>query len=650
MVEITLLDGKRLNFESPISGYEVAKKISNSLAKDAYSMFVDDELTDLSRIIETSSKVQFITLKNKDIILPMIRHSLAHVLAEAILELYPNTKLAVGPAVENGFFYDVMPKAPFKEEDLQKIEKRMHEIIDRKEEISRSVVKTKEALERYKQEEEIFKVSILENITDDTVTFYKQGNFNDLCRGPHVPNTGMLPKSFKLHRLSSNYWKGDKNQPSLQRISALAFLSQSDLESYLALQKELEKNDHRKLGKDLDLFHLQEEAAGSVFWHEKGWKLYRNIEAYIRNKLEQHDYKEVKTPQLINRSLWEQSGHWEKYPEHMFIVENAKDENKQPLALKPMNCPAHIQIFKQGMKSYKDLPLKMAEFGCCHRNEPSGSLHGIMRVRAFTQDDAHIFCTQDQIVSETKAFCSLLKEVYKDILGISDVLVKFSDRPDQRAGDDDVWDIAEKALYNASKEAGLDPVLNKGEGAFYGPKLEFTIKDTLGRDWQLGTLQVDFILPKRLGATYIGEDGEKHIPVMLHRAILGSFERFMGIMIEHYKGRFPLWLSPLHIVLATVSNKVDDYAQKVYQKFIEAGISVELDNRAEKISYKIREHVANKVPLIALIGEKEASEDLLTIRLPQDLGQLVCKTDEVIQHILTHIERKELSLDNFGKK
>ncbi len=638
MIEIKLLDGSKLVFDKPTNGLEIAEKISAGLLKNSYAIYVNNELWDLSRVIDFNANVQLITNKNTDILLNLFRHDLAHILAEAVLYLYPDTKLGTGPSTENGFFYDFYPTKQFKEEDLEQIENKMKELIDSNNTFIRKVKSIEQAKEFYKAKGELFKLEILENIPDKEVSFYKQGNFEDLCRGPHCVSSGLLPKSFKLNRLSGVYWKNDANNPMLQRISGIAFLNDKDLNAFLNLQIELEKNDHRKLGKELDLFHIQEEAVGSVFWHQRGWKIYKILENYVREKLDIYNYQEVKTPQLLDKKLWEESGHWDKFGEKNMFVFNG--DSNTTLALKPMNCPAHIQIFKQGIKSYKDLPLRMAEFGSCHRNEPSGSLHGIMRVRAFTQDDAHIFCTPEQIIDETKSFCDLLQEIYKEIFGEIELSVKFSDRPLNRAGDDLVWDKAEQALMNAAKKAGLDPILNSQEGAFYGPKLEFTIKDSLGRQWQLGTLQVDFILPQRLGATYIAEDGSKQIPVMLHRAILGSFERFIGILIEHYKGKFPLWLSPVHIVLASVSQVANDYVIKTNEKLKICNINSILDIKSNKINYKIREHTLNKIPIIGIIGEKEIQDETITLRFLNIEKQITLSIEEAINLINKNIELK----------
>lgn len=640
MVEITLLDGSKLNFDASVTGYDVAYKISPRLAENAFAIYVNDDLWELNRAITFNAKIEIVTNKNTDVILPLLRHDMAHLLGEAIMELFPEAKLGTGPVTEYGFFYDSLPDRPFKEEDLILLENKMREIIDREEDVIRREISKKEAIELYKSQGQDFKVEILEGISDETVSFYKQGNFDDLCRGPHIYNTKKIPKSFKLTKVSGIYWQGDAKNPMMQRVYGVGFLNQKDLDSYSTLQAELEKNDHRKLGKELDLFHMQEEAVGSVFWHDKGWRLYRTLESYIRNKLQNNGYLEVKTPIVLDRSLWEASGHWDKFGENMFVINN---NDNTVLALKPMNCPAHIQIFKQGQKSYRDLPYRMAEFGCCHRNEPSGALHGIMRVRSFTQDDAHIFCTEDQISQETVSFCNLLQEVYKEIFGNDvNIIVKFSDRPEKRAGDDDIWDKSEKALWESAKRAGLDPILNKGEGAFYGPKLEFSVKDSLGRDWQLGTLQSDFILPVRLGASYIAEDGNKHIPVMLHRAILGSLERFIGILLEHYKGKLPLWLSPVQICVMTISNKFDDYGSKVADSLKQNGINVELDTRYQKISYKIREHTLNKVPLMLVVGEKEEQNNTVTLRVLGADKQITLELQEFINIVNNNINKKLL--------
>ena len=626
MPNITLPDGSARSYDGPVTAATIASDIGPGLAKAALIAVVDGDEWDLSRPIETDAAVALVTVKD-DAALALLRHDCAHVMAEAVLELFPETQVTIGPAIENGFYYDFHRDTAFSEDDLAAIEKRMHEIVDRDEAIVRSVWSRDDAVAFYQKNNEPFKVELVEAIpTDETVTFYQQGNFIDLCRGPHAPSTGKIGHAFKLMKVAGAYWRGDSNRPMLQRIYGTAWTSEKDLTAYLTMLEEAEKRDHRKLGKQLGLFHLQEEAAGSVFWHAKGWVLYREIEAYVRRRLDAAGYNEVKTPQLVDRSLWEASGHWEKFGENMFT---AQSEDERTLALKPMNCPCHVQIFRQGIKSYRDLPLRMAEFGSCHRNEPSGALHGIMRVRAFTQDDAHIFCTEDQITEESVKFCALLQSIYADF-GFDDVRVKFSDRPDVRAGDDATWDRAEAALTDATHAAGLDTVLNPGEGAFYGPKLEFVLRDAIGRDWQCGTLQVDFVLPDRLDAEYVGEDGNRHRPVMLHRAILGSMERWIGILIEQYSGRMPAWLAPVQIVVASITDSANDYAREVAACAAAAGLRVETDLRNEKISYKVREHSVMKVPFILAIGEREAEAGTVALRRLGSNDQQVLDANETI--------------------
>ncbi len=610
MPNITLPDGSQRNYDGPVTPATVAADIGPGLAKAALLAVVDGAEWDLSRPIDGDASLSLITAKDAAA-LALLRHDCAHVMAEAVLELFPETQVTIGPAIENGFYYDFHREKAFSEDDLAAIEARMHEIVDRDEEIVRSVWTRDEAVDFYKKNNEPFKVELVEAIpADETVTFYRQGDFIDLCRGPHLPSTGKLGHAFKLMKVAGAYWRGDSNRPMLQRIYGTAWATDKDLTAYLTMLEEAEKRDHRKLGRQLGLFHLQEEAAGSVFWHAKGWVLYREIEAYVRRRLDAAGYSEVKTPQLVDRSLWEASGHWEKFGENMFT---AQSEDERTLALKPMNCPCHVQIFRQGIKSYRDLPLRMAEFGSCHRNEPSGALHGIMRVRAFTQDDAHIFCTEDQITDESVKFCALLQSIYADF-GFTDVRVKFSDRPDVRAGDDATWDRAEAALTAATEAAGLDTVLNPGEGAFYGPKLEFVLRDAIGRDWQCGTLQVDFVLPDRLDAEYVGDDGNRHRPVMLHRAILGSMERWIGILIEQYAGRMPGWLAPVQLVVAAITDNANDYAEQVAFAAAAAGLRVETDLRNEKISYKVREHSLMKVPFILAVGGREAEAGTVALR------------------------------------
>ena len=610
MPNITLPDGSQRSYDQPVTPATIAADIGPGLAKAALLAVVDDAEWDLTRPIENDARLSLVTAKDEQA-LALLRHDCAHVMAEAVLELFPETQVTIGPAIENGFYYDFHRETAFSEDDLSTIENRMHEIVDRDEPIIRNVWTRDEAVAFYKKNNEPFKIELVEAIpADQTVTFYQQGDFIDLCRGPHLPSTGKLGHAFKLMKVAGAYWRGDSTRPMLQRIYGTAWVTEKDLAAYLHMLEEAEKRDHRKLGRKLGLFHLQEEAAGSVFWHAKGWVLYREIEAYVRRRLDAAGYSEVKTPQLVDRSLWEASGHWEKFGENMFT---AQSEDERTLALKPMNCPCHVQIFRQGIKSYRDLPLRMAEFGSCHRNEPSGALHGIMRVRAFTQDDAHIFCTEDQITAESVKFCSLLQSIYADF-GFHDVRVKFSDRPEVRAGDDATWDRAEAALTDATKAAKLDTILNPGEGAFYGPKLEFVLRDAIGRDWQCGTLQVDFVLPDRLDAEYVGEDGNRHRPVMLHRAILGSMERWIGILIEQYAGRMPAWLAPVQIVVASITDQANDYAREVAAAAADLGLRVETDLRNEKVSYKVREHSVMKVPFILAVGGREAEAGTVALR------------------------------------
>ncbi|MGB1998708.1 MAG: threonine--tRNA ligase [Candidatus Puniceispirillaceae bacterium] len=610
MPNITLPDGSQRSYDQPVTPATIAADIGPGLARAALLAVVDDAEWDLTRPIEYDARLSLVTAKDEQA-LALLRHDCAHVMAEAVLELFPKTQVTIGPAIENGFYYDFQRETAFSEDDIAAIEKRMHEIVDRDEPIVRNVWTRDEAVAFYKKNNEPFKIELVEAIpADQTVTFYQQGDFIDLCRGPHLPSTGKLGHAFKLMKVAGAYWRGDSTRPMLQRIYGTAWATEKDLAAYLHMLEEAEKRDHRKLGRQLDLFHLQEEAAGSVFWHAKGWVLYREIEAYVRRRLDAAGYSEVKTPQLVDRSLWEASGHWEKFGENMFT---AQSEDERTLALKPMNCPCHVQIFRQGIKSYRDLPLRMAEFGSCHRNEPSGALHGIMRVRAFTQDDAHIFCTEGQITAESVKFCSLLQSIYADF-GFHEVRVKFSDRPEVRAGDDATWDRAEAALTDATKAAKLDTTLNPGEGAFYGPKLEFVLRDAIGRDWQCGTLQVDFVLPDRLDAEYVGEDGNRHRPVMLHRAILGSMERWIGILIEQYAGRMPAWLAPVQITVASITDQANDYAREVAAAAADLGFRVETDLRNEKISYKVREHSVMKVPFILAVGGREAEAGTVALR------------------------------------
>ena len=610
MVAITLPDGSVRDFDGPVTGLEIAQAIGPRLAKDALAVKVNGTLRDLARPIEDDAAVEIVTRGHGDA-LELLRHDAAHVLAQAAQELYPGTQITFGPATEIGFYYDFVRDEPFTPADLEAIEARMHEIVERDDPISREVWERDKAVAFFEGAGEAYKAEWIGELpSEETITVYHQGDWTDLCRGPHLPSTGKLGHAFKLTKLSGAYWRGDARNAQLQRVYGTCWETEKQLKAYLTMVEEAEKRDHRRLGRELGLFHQQEEAAGSVFWHPKGWTLYRTVEHYMRLCLEAAGYREVKTPQLVDRALWEASGHWEKFRELMFTAES---EDERTLAVKPMNCPCHVQIFKQGLTSYKELPIRLAEFGSCHRNEPSGALHGLMRVRAFTQDDAHIFCTEDQINSETVAFCDLLRSVYRD-LGFDEVTVRFSDRPEVRAGSDEIWDKAEAALRDAAEGTGLDYTLDPGEGAFYGPKLDFVLRDAIGRDWQCGTLQVDFVLPERLDATYVGEDGAKHRPVMLHRAILGSFERFLAILIEQYAGRFPLWLAPLQVVVATITSDADAYAAEVVEALAAAGLRAEADLRNEKINYKVREHSLLKVPVIAVVGRREAEEGTLALR------------------------------------
>jgi len=618
-VTITLPDGSTRTYPTPVTGFDVAQSIGAGLAKAALAMKVDGVQRDLSETIHHDAKLSILTIKDEEG-LDIMRHTTtAQVLARAIKLLWPTAQLAIGPTIDNGFYYDIDLGYKITPDDLPKIEAKMREIIASGTTVTREMWARDEAIAMFEARGEAYKADLIcraaENDTTEIgkISLYRQGEgddaFIDLCRGPHVPSLKHISSAFKLTKLAGAYWRGDSNNQMLQRIYGLSFASQKELDAYVHMLEEAEKRDHRKLGRQLDLFHMQEEAIGQVFWHDKGWTLYRTLEEYIRGKIRREGYIEVKTPILVDRTLWEKSGHWEKFRENMFTV---KDEERD-LAIKPMNCPCHVQIFNQGIKSYRDLPLRMAEFGSCHRNESSGSLHGLMRVRAMVQDDAHIFCTEDQILSETRAFCTLLQEVY-DELGFKDVRVKLATRPDVRAGNDDTWDKAEKSLGDAVSACGLEFTIAEGEGAFYGPKLEFHLRDSIGRSWQCGTLQLDFVLPERLDAQYVGEDGAKHRPVMLHRAILGSLERFIGILIEEYSGKFPLWLAPVQVAVCTITNEHDAYAIEVAALLRKAGIKVITDLHANKINYKVREHSEGKIPVIIAIGAREAAERTVAIR------------------------------------
>ncbi len=640
MVKLTLPDGSSRDYDQPISGTEVAVDISPGLAKAALAIRVNDSMKDLATVIAEDCDFSIVTAKDEGA-LDLLRHDAAHVMAQAVQELFPGTQVTIGPSIENGYYYDFARDEPFSTDDFEKIEKRMAKIVDQDLEIISEVWERDKAIEYFQSIGEKYKAEIISDLPEDKeITIYRQGEWLDLCLGPHLPSTGKLGKFFKLMKVAGAYWRGDSRNEMLQRIYGTAWADKKALKAYLLMLEEAEKRDHRRLGREMDLFHLQEEAAGAAFWHPKGWTLYRTVQNYMRDRLEETGYEEVNTPQLVDRTLWEESGHWEKFREAMFI--SAADEDKV-LAIKPMNCPCHVQIFKQGIKSYRDLPLRMAEFGSCHRNEPSGALHGLMRVRAFIQDDAHIFCTEDQITSETKSFCDLLMSIYKDF-GFDDVIVKFSDRPEVRAGEDSVWDRAENALIEAVQAAGYEYDLNPGEGAFYGPKLEFVLRDAIGRDWQCGTLQVDFVLPERLDASYVGEDGERHRPVILHRAILGSFERFIGILIENFAGRFPFWLAPLQTVVATITDDASDYAEEVLAALKTAGIRAEADLRNEKINYKIREHSHGKVPIILVVGGREAEERTVAIRRLGGKVQEIVALDQAVDTL--HSEAADIGIKN----
>ena len=615
-IAIELSDGSSRRFPSGISGFEVAKKISSSLAKKSIACSVNGKLTDLSTNLTDDCSLTIHTTADTEIALELIRHDCAHILARAVQEIWPNVKVTIGPVIQDGFFYDFDKEEPFSENDIEKIESLMRSIIEKKDPVRNEIWDRKRAMRFYEDKNEPYKVELIKDIpTQEDVRMYWHGDWQDLCRGPHLVHTGQVPAdAFKLTRVAGAYWKGNSKNKMLQRIYGVAFRNKEELKQYLFRLEEAEKRDHRKLGREMDLFHLQEEATGSIFWHPNGWKLYSILLEYMSRKLENSGYLEVKTPQIVDRKLWEKSGHWDKFRENMFIVEVDEQEKAPRInALKPMNCPCHVQIYNQGIKSYRDLPLRMAEFGACHRNEPSGALHGLMRVRAFLQDDAHIFCTEQQIESETKEFINLLSVVYKE-LGFADFKIKFSDRPENRAGSDQVWDRAEQSLKSATELAGYNYSVNKGEGAFYGPKLEFVLTDALGRDWQCGTLQVDFVLPDRLGSTYINDMGEKHTPVMLHRAILGSFERFIGILLENTSGRLPFWLAPTQIVIASITTNMEHYVDEIAVSFKNMGLRCKVDNRNEKINYKVREHSVSKIPIIAVVGEKELRTRSINVR------------------------------------
>ncbi len=627
MPVITLPDGTKKAFKENITIDDLSNSIGSGLAKATVAGRINGKLVDASEVISDDSDVIIVTNSDPEG-LEIIRHSCAHLFGHAIKQMYPQAKMAIGPTIENGFYYDIDLDISLNDKDLDAIEKKMKELASTDYSVIREVVNKDKALKAFKERNEEYKIQIINDIPDDEIiALYYHNEYTDMCRGPHVSSTRHL-RSFKLMKIAGAYWRGDSKNKMLQRIYGTAWANDKDLKNHLNLLEEAEKRDHRKLGKELDLFHFQEEAVGMVFWHPKGWSIYRELEEYIRRKITKGGYLEIKTPQLIDKKLWEASGHWDKYSEHMYTSE----ADDRELMLKPMNCPGHIQVFNQGIKSYRDLPLRMSEFGSCHRYEPSGALHGLMRVRNFVQDDAHIFCTEDQIESETILFCNILKEVYEE-LGFDKVSIKFADRPDERVGEDSIWDKAESALSKAAKATGLPFDENKGDGAFYGPKLDFYLHDAIGRVWQCGTLQVDFNLPNRLNASYIGEDNNKHIPVMLHRAILGSLERFLGILIENYEGKFPLWLSPVQVALTTITSNSDMAANTLLEKLRSSGLRSIIDLRNEKINYKIREHSINKVPYILVLGDREVEENTVTIRRLGSKEQKTLNVDECIDLI-----------------
>jgi len=633
MPNIQLPDGTVRQFDSAVSGMEIAASIGKSLARDAIAVRVNGELWDVTREIVDDTGIEIITRDSAEG-LELLRHDAAHVLAEAVKELWPETQVTIGPAIENGFYYDFAREEPFTPEDLATIEERMKQIVDRDEPIRREIWARDDAIAFFRGQGEEYKAQIIEDIPQhETLTLYRQGDFVDLCRGPHLPSTGKLGKAFHLTRVSGAYWRGDARNAMLQRIYGTAWANEKQLRQYLQQLEEAEKRDHRRLGRTMDLFHFQEEAPGAVFWHPNGWALFQKLIEYMRQRQNEAGYREVNTPELMDRSLWEASGHWESFGEHMYTTDTVDGRS---FAIKPMNCPGHVQLFKQGLTSYRELPLRIAEFGKVHRYEPSGALHGMLRVRAFTQDDAHIFCTAEQITDETIAVCDLILRIYRD-LGFDDVKIKFADRPAVRVGADEVWDAAEEALLAALKQAGLDFTHNPGEGAFYGPKLEFALRDAIGRDWQCGTHQVDLNLPSRLGATYIGEDGQKHTPVLLHRAIFGSLERFIGILLEHHAGNLPLWLSPTQAKVLTITSDADDYALDVVSRLRSAGINADADLRNEKISYKVREHSVAKVPVLMAVGQREVAEQTVALRRLGSRDQQIVKLADAIDRLSDEI-------------
>ncbi|GAA6154590.1 threonine--tRNA ligase [Pyruvatibacter sp. HU-CL02332] len=624
MVKLTLPDKSIREFPDAVTGLALAEDISKSLAKKVVLIDVDGELWDLTRPIEKDATVRLVTRDEPEGV-EVIRHDTAHVLAEAVQELFPGTQVTIGPNIENGFFYDFAREEPFSTDDFEKIEKRMAEIVDRDEAITREVWDRNEAIEHFKSIGEAYKAEIISDLPEsDEITVYRQGDWKDLCRGPHLPSTGRVGKAFKLTKLAGAYWRGDSNNAQLQRIYGTAWANEKDLKRHLTMLEEAEKRDHRKLGREMNLFHFQEEGPGSIFWHPHGWRMFQTLIDYMRDQQTKAGYQEINTPDVMDKSLWEKSGHWEKFGENMYTSVTPDDRT---FCLKPMNCPGHVQVFKHGLRSYRELPLKFAEFGKCHRYEPSGALHGMMRVRHFTQDDAHIFCTDEQITDECVTVTNLILSIYRDF-GFEDVRLKFSDRPEKRVGSDEVWDKAEASLRTAIEATGLEYELNEGEGAFYGPKIEFVLRDAIGRDWQCGTVQLDFNLPGRLGSFYIGEDGDKHVPVMIHRALFGSLERFLGILIEHHAGRFPLWLAPLQCVVATITSDADGYGREVVEVLKRHGLNVDSDFRNEKINYKVREHSLAKVPALLVVGQREEEERTVAIRRLGSKAQTILPLEE----------------------
>ena len=635
-ITLTFPDGNQKKFDKGITSQEVATSIAPSLAKKAISSSVNGQHFDLSWPIEEDAEIAINTIKDTEPALELVRHDLAHIMARAVQEIWPDVKVTIGPVIRDGWYYDFDRKDPFTTDDLILIEKKMKEIINARDPVKTEVWSRQKAIDYYKKNNEPFKIELIESIPgNEPIRMYWHGYWQDLCRGPHFQHTGQVPADgFKLMHVAGAYWRGDSNREQLQRIYGCAFLNKEQLKSHLNMLEEAAKRDHRKLGREMKLFHMQEEAPGQIFWHPNGWKIYTTLQDYMRRKQELDGYVEVNTPQLVDRKLWEASGHWEKYQENMFIVEVDEEHAREKAvnALKPMNCPCHVQVYNQGLKSYRDLPLRMAEFGSCNRYEPSGALHGVMRVRGFTQDDAHIFCREDQIESETKKFINFLSDVYKD-LGFEKFSIKFSDRPEKRSGSDDVWDKAEDALKSATIAAGYDFEINPGEGAFYGPKLEFVLTDAIGRDWQCGTLQVDFVLPDRLDANYVGEDGNKYRPVMLHRACLGSFERFIGILIENFAGRLPFWLAPRQVVVAAIVSDANDYCDNVVNALKAKGIRAETDLRNEKINYKVREHSVSKIPVILACGMKEISNNTVSVRRLGEKQTTIEQLDKILEQL-----------------